>query len=381
LAEVKIKMRVTLKNLQQQSFTIDIDAEETVKKLKEEIETQKGSDYPVDGQKLIYSGKILTDDTKLKEYSIDENKFIVVMVSKPKPPAASAAPPPTAATATTPTPPAAAAAAAKPTPTTTPATAPTPTENVQIDHGGPGFPTSILTAPGAGGGAASGGGLLLSDSDFDKTVENIMQMGYEKGEVERALRASFNNPERAVEYLLTGIPAELSQEEPVPNAPNVMPAAAGGGGGGGVVGGGGATERSSDAASGPLGFLRTQPQFEQMRQVVRENPSLLNAVLQQIGQTNPALLQVISENQEEFVRLLNEESPPSSSGSSGSAGSVTRDPATGSFQIQVTTQDKEAIERLKAMGFSEDLVVQAYFACDKNETLAANFLLSGDNDD
>lgn len=76
-------MQVTLKTLQQQTFKIDIDPEETVKALKEKIESEKGKDaFPVAGQKLIYAGKILSDDTALKEYKIDEKNFVVVMVTK-----------------------------------------------------------------------------------------------------------------------------------------------------------------------------------------------------------------------------------------------------------------------------------------------------------
>jgi len=46
------------------------------------------------------------------------------------------------------------------------------------------------------------------------------------------------------------------------------------------------------------------------------------------------------------VRLLNEDSPPSSSGSSSGGGSANREPGAGSYQIQITPQDKEAIERV-----------------------------------
>lgn len=111
---------------------------------------------------------------------------------------------------------------------------------------------------------------------------------YEKEQVEQALRASFNNPDRAVEYLLTGIPPQLFEDPP--EASDVS------------------QESLQEPGHDPLAFLRTQPQFQQMRQVIQQNPQLLNPVLQQIGQTNPALLQLISQNQEAFVRMLNEPS-------------------------------------------------------------------------
>lgn len=49
--------------------------------------------------------------------------------------------------------------------------------------------------------------------------------------------------------------------------------------------------------------------------------------------------------------------------------------------IQVSPDEKGAIDRLVGLGFERARVIEAFFACDKNETLAANFLFDNMNEE
>uniref|UniRef100_U5EWY4 UV excision repair protein RAD23 n=1 Tax=Corethrella appendiculata TaxID=1370023 RepID=U5EWY4_9DIPT len=372
-------MLITIKNLQQQTFQIEIDKDETVQKLKEKIENERGKEYPAALQKLIYAGCILVDEKTIGSYNIDEKKFIVVMVKKvtkeETTSSASGAEKPATDKGKTETTTAAKASdesSASETATTKTTSASASATSKSTDESKPVAEESTASSEGGVDGASVSGSIqsaesaLIMGDEYNKIIENIMEMGYNREEVERALRASFNNPDRAVEYLMCGIPDRIEE--------NVLSGA--GGAGTGAVSAPLDSRGSGEDPDDPLAFLRTQPQFQQMRAAIQANPELLNAVLQQIGQTNPALLQLISDNQEAFVNMLNEPIDDSNVGANDNSDGDRGNDGDGEHIIPLTQQDREAIERLKALGFPEHMVLQAYFACEKNENLAANFLIS-----
>lgn len=262
-------MKITIKNIQQKTHEVEIDPGQTVLELKSEIFRQLGVPYEAGSQTLIYAGSILQDNQTIKSYNIDEKKFIVCLVK-----ANVAAPAP----------------------------APPPAEQVNT-----------------------------GTTQSNEYMQTIMELGFSEGQAREALAASMNNPDRAVDFLLSGT-------VPVEAAPN----------------------DGNNNVTEAFDFLRSQPQFAQMRNLVRHHPELLEEVLRRIGRSNPSLMTMISENQEAFMEMINRDD----------------DTEEDTLTIEVTEEDKEAIDRLKALGFPEDLVIQAYFACDKNENMAANFLLA-----
>ncbi|KAK9052265.1 hypothetical protein SSX86_028893 [Deinandra increscens subsp. villosa] len=384
-ADDKLKMKVFVKTLKGTHFEIEVKPEDTVADVKKNIETVQGQDvYPAAQQMLIHQGKVLKDATTLEENKVAESSFIVIMLSKSKAPpsgqtsTAAAAP---KAPQTSATPPVPAVTQAPPPAVTQPASVPSATPASD--------PATSVNAPSENvyDQAASN---LVAGTNLEGTIQHLLDMGggiWERDMVVRALRAAFNNPERAVEYLYSGIPepADLppaAGASPVPGVqaanPPAQPAQPAG-----VVPSAGPNANPLDlfpqglpdmganapaGGAGNLDFLRNSPQFQALRAMVQANPQILQPMLQELGKQNPHLVRLIQEHQADFLGLINE---PVEGGENALG-----DLAAGMPQaVTVTPEEREAIERLEAMGFDRALVLEVFFACNKNEELAANYLL------
>ncbi|KAB2047603.1 hypothetical protein ERO13_A13G054700v2 [Gossypium hirsutum] len=376
-------MKVSVKTLKGTHFDIEVKPEDAVADVKKNIETVQGADvYPAAQQMLIFKGKVLKDDTTLAENSVTENSFIVIMLTKNKGASGECS---TASTAPTKKAPEAsslptATVPASTAPVVTSAAAAPPAESAPVASSTPLSDSDVY------GQAASN---LVAGSNLEGTIQQILDIGggtWDRDTVVRALRAAYNNPERAVEYLYSGIP-EQAEAPPVAHAPVVgqttspaappqqpaqmaaIPTSGPNANPLDLFPQGLPNMGASGAGAGSLDFLRNSPQFQALRAMVQANPQILQPMLQELGKQNPNLMRLIQEHQGDFLRLINEPAE-------GGEGNILGQLAEAMPQaVQVTPEEREAIERLEAMGFDRATVLQVFFACNKNEELAANYLL------
>ncbi|KAI6646338.1 hypothetical protein LOD99_9290 [Oopsacas minuta] len=320
-------LSVTVKTVKQQTIKIEIEGTATSLDLKGKIQETLGVEYPAENQKLIFKGKILKDTEIIQEMGLNEASFIVVMVSKPKP---------------------------SPVPAPAPELAPAP----QVSPPSPAAPSEDVAAPPDPPQGASS----APQQSAEEMIDNLMELtgnSIPRSHVEEVLTRCENKLEIAAAILTGGeelfMPTEGGVMGP-PQAQGVTPA----------------------AQDNTLEFLRSQPQFQQLRNVLQTNPQALHQILAQIEETNPQLFQLIHQNEAQFRELINSPDSGPSHAPTGqpTVGQAPPAGAGGQSTLTVTSSEKEAIDRLKALGFPEQMAIQAYFAFDKNEELAANFLLS-----
>ena len=107
-----------------------------------------------------------------------------------------------------------------------------------------------------------------------------------------------------------------------------------------------------------------------------QDPNFSAQFMQQLQQTQPAIFNAIQQNPGILMSLILGHDPMSGMGGAGGmpagAGGGQGNPPPGS--ISVSPAEMESINNLVQLGFTKERAAEAYFACDKNEEMAANFL-------
>ncbi len=311
-------MKLTIKSLKQVPYEVEIESDTvTVKELKHEVEKLHGFDHTT--LKLVFNGVVLNDEKKLSECNIKEGNVIVMMNAKAKP------------------------------------------HNVQKEEAKveEKLPSTNQTTNNLNTNVSQPTTTTAPQKDYSNEVKTLMDFGFPKAECEAAIKAARGNVNVATEFLLNGIPEGMPSEDS-PSTGNVDP-------------------------NSPTAVLKNIASVVKI--LCYNNPSQLQNILVGLQQSSPELMELIRENEEEFKALIQQpitdddmkafqdfNRQARGEGALERQGSEGEGQGQGRNVIKLTKQDYDAVGRLKELGFSEMDAVQAFFACDKNEDVAANFL-------
>ncbi|CCW61521.1 unnamed protein product [Phytomonas sp. EM1] len=357
-------MKIFLKTITGKMQDLDVSATTTILDIKKTLE----SEYDISTLRLCYKGAILADTVTVEDAKMAENATLIITGKKcsiPKPPQPSS--PTTSGTIPS----------ASADPTTHPGVSPEVQPSPQP-----------IPEPRAATAAVAPTPLPPARVNPDSTsdvssglIDGIVAMGFEdRAQVSLALRAAFMNPDRAVEYLCTGIPPNLLRELSHPTQPVADPATT-------PTPTSVAATRSSNVlravssvqpapgASELRTALWTIPQFENIRAVFQSNQASFPVVIEQIRDRYPNIFQLIEANQEEFLQVMNETAgQPGNPMTTGASGNITD---TVPVELQLTASDQAAVQQLVELGagmWDEQSALMVYLATQRNQEIAANVL-------
>ena len=319
-------MKLIIKNLKQVTYNVEVASDKiTILDLKKEIEKAHGFD--ASQLKLLHNGVVLQDEKNLEDYKIQEENVIIMMNSKVKPKNVQ------------------------------------PSENKEstqpkAEEKKPDDKKPEEKKP------AEKKEQKPTEEKYTQQLNSLIDMGFEKSQAEAAIKAARGQIDVALEFLYNGIPEGVNDMDM------------------GVGVGEGEEGDDNNEDDNPIKNVASLAKV-----ICQHNSAALPGLLQSIQQNDPDLMNLINENEEEFKSYLdqpvNEEDlrvfqrfsqqmglPGLGGGEHGHGGHGGH-----GIRINLTPEEEAAVKRLKDLGnFSEADVLQAYFACEKNEEMTANYL-------
>jgi len=215
------------------------------------------------------------------------------------------------------------------------------------------------------------------NKEYHETKTVLMEMGYTEEDSERALKSVQGNLSLAIEFLKNppnedNVIEEESQEQVEEN-------------------------QSEDLLKNIASIVKV---------LCQNNPSEIQSVVANLNESHPEMIDLLTENEQEFKNLISqpvtnediivykkflgqdieneEENAKENEEEEDQNNEATPENTNDTTEINLTRVDYDAVQRLKSLGFHEIDACQAYFAFDKNEDLAAEFLYENkliENDD
>ena len=231
------KMKIILKNLKQVKFEIQIESNLiTVKDLK--IEIEKLYSFDSEQIKLLSNGSILDNTKLLSEYNIKEDSTIIMMNTKPKKLGLN-------------------------------------TENKNVNNNNTNQPNLQLQNQ-----QKPNISEILKDN-LKIQIDSLVDMGFERSQVEIAVKAANGRIDLAVEYLNNGIPDNIKNNR-MNNNKNIR-------------------NNNRNEITKEL-----KKQASIIKVLCKDNKFLIFSILNNIKRNDPGLLRLITDYQDEFRQYLDE---------------------------------------------------------------------------